>query len=114
MGFFSWGEPTKQDTTKTPGHGRRYATPDYDKAKKRWIDPRKVKWADTPVDEAWVRRYMQNPNLTRSVWEGGDGDPFVVVNKHGVAEGWNGKHRATAAMRQGRKLRVRYFDVRDQ
>lgn len=43
-----------------------------------------------------------------------DGDPFVVIGREGVARGWNGKHRGTAAMRQGRTLRARVWDEREQ
>jgi hypothetical protein len=105
MGFFYWGEennPSRQAPARqTP------TRPNYHRAPHRTIDPRTVKWANTPLDESAVREYERNPNRRSS-----DGDPFVVVGKDGVARGWNGKHRATAAMRQGRKLRVRFWDGR--
>jgi hypothetical protein len=114
MVLFYWGEESpnapRNKTKKSTGTPSPvYRKPNYNKAEKRWIDPHTVKWANTPVNETFVRAYEQNPNRRSD-----DGDPFVVVNKNGVAEGWNGKHRATAAMRQHRKLKVRYWDVRGE
>jgi hypothetical protein len=113
MGFFYWGEvnnPKNQKLPRNAPKGARvggYRKPNYHKAEKRWIDPHEVTWASTPLNEKAVQAYEENPDR----WSD-DGDPFVVVNEHGVVEGWNGKHRAVAAMRRGRKLKVRYWDVR--
>lgn len=79
----------------------------YDKARRRQIDPSKVRWANTPINEKAVRSYMANPGKSST-----DGDPFVVIGKDGVARGWNGKHRGEAARRQGRKVTARVHDER--
>ncbi|HEY2085497.1 MAG TPA: hypothetical protein VGH54_05610 [Mycobacterium sp.] len=79
----------------------------YDKARRQSMDPRKVKWANTPLSERHVQRYMRQPNRRSS-----DGDPFIVVGLDGVARGWNGKHRGEAARRQGRNLTARVHDER--
>ena|SRR5579884_1163339 len=89
MGLFYWGERNGPNAR-------------YHRAKKVWIDPHTVEWAGHKVNEKAVREYERNPNKPSD-----DGDPFVVRGKDGRLHGWNGKHRATAAMRQGRKLLVR-------
>ena len=102
MGFFYWGEENNPAKSGAPE-----SKPNYHKAPKQTIDPRTVQWANTPVSEKHVRRYEVDPNRYAD-----DGDPFVVIGRDGVARGWNGKHRAIAAMRQGRMLRARVWDGR--
>lgn len=71
------------------------------------VDPSILRMADTPVDRRYVERYRRHPNARAD-----DGDPCVVITKSGVHELRNGKHRATAALEEGRQLRVRVVDER--
>jgi hypothetical protein len=79
----------------------------YDRARRQQVDPNKVKWANTPVNKRAVDAYRRNPNKRST-----DGDPFIVIDKRGVAHGWNGKHRGRAAQLEGRKLTARVHDER--
>ena len=99
-----WGEENNPARKAAPAPRE----PDYDRAPKRAIDPRTVEWANTRVSESHVQAYIANPNRYSD-----DGDPYVVIGTDGKARGHNGKHRATAAMRTGRKLRARVSDLRD-
>lgn len=85
----------------------------YDRAKKVQIDPNRIVWVSNHrLNEKAVRGYMRNPNLKKSSAAGGDGDPFVVIDKNGTPRGFNGKHRAEAARRQHRQLAARVHDER--
>jgi hypothetical protein len=74
------------------------------------IDPRKVSMASTPVDRRAVEYYRKNPRGRFS--SNHDGDPCVVIGRNGKAELRNGKHRALAAIAEGRRLEVRVVDER--
>lgn len=74
------------------------------------IDPRKVWWPDTPVNEDAVEFYKRNPRGRYCGFWHHDGDPCVVRAADGTLEGRNGKHRAIAAIETRRKLRVRLHD----
>lgn len=94
MGWLDWDTPEE----KALKQGR---------TRERWIDPNRVRWDNHKVDEQAVEVYMRNPNKTTFL--DGDGLPLVVKRK-GRLIGINGKHRAVAAMRTGRQLKVRYYE----
>lgn len=78
------------------------------------VDPRNVLWAHTPIDWAAVDFYRRRPN-GRYRWFGHDGLPCVVRAVDGTLEGRNGKHRALAAIEEGRRwLRVRLYDEQQE
>ena len=73
------------------------------------LDPRQVRWANTPVDRKAVEHYKRHPHRPYNPADH-DGDPCVVRAADGTLEGRNGKHRAIAAIETGRRLKVRLHD----
>lgn len=65
------------------------------------VDPRKVTWHHNDLNEKAVRHYMKYPNKP---FDGESGTPYVEVGKGGRMYGANGRHRAEAARRMGRKF----------
>lgn len=94
MGWLDWNTPEEKALKSG-------------KTRNRWIDPNKVRWEGHKVNEKAVQAYMRNPNHVPFM--DGDGPPLVVLRK-GRLIGINGKHRAIAAMRTGRKLKVQYYE----
>ena len=83
----------------------------YKAAKPQWIDPHSVDWGSHRPKEKYVQRYMDNPNW-KSFWNDDSLDPFVVIRENGQRIAFNGKHRATAAIRKKRKVWGRVYDMR--
>jgi hypothetical protein len=94
VGFFYWGERNAPERRGTEW---------------REVDPRKVRWHHNDLNERAVKHYEQHPDQP---YDGQSGDPYVVVDQRGRMHGRNGRHRAEAAARQGRRLRVRVRDER--
>jgi hypothetical protein len=101
MGWFSNDDP--QLGSKSVSWWRKQPT--------ATVDPREVRMASTPVNRDAVDYYRRNPNGKFRGWDH-DGDPCVVIGRNGVAELRNGKHRALAAIAEGRRLKVRVVDER--
>jgi hypothetical protein len=107
-----WGEENNpKNKQRDEQSGGAPSTPDYDKAQKQWIDPAGVFWGHHQVNEQRVQQYMDDPNWS-SFWNDDQDDPYVVIRPDGTRIAYNGKHRATAAMRRGRQVRARVWDMR--
>lgn len=73
----------------------------YDKARRQQIDPNKVRWHHNDLNEKAVRHYMKHPNKP---FDGSSGEVYIEIGKGGRMYGANGRHRAEAARRTGRKF----------
>jgi hypothetical protein len=71
------------------------------------VDPRKVQWHHDSINEKAVQHYMRHPNKP---FDGQSGQVYIERGRDGRLYGANGRHRAEAARRTGRRLDVRIVD----
>jgi len=65
------------------------------------INPNKIIWHHDDLNEDAVAHYMEHPDKP---YDGDSGTVEIEIGKNGQMYGANGRHRAEAARRTGRKL----------
>ena len=65
------------------------------------INPNKIIWHHHNLNEKAVQHYTKHPNKP---YDSASGEVYVEIGKNGQMYGANGRHRAEAARRTGRKL----------